>query len=467
MRRHLVGSVLSELTERAFQFGSVIYLARVLQTAGFGVLSTAHSIASAAFPLMDLGLATYGTREVARGEQDRGALFADLVILRALAGGLLVGAAALSPLLPGALMGRRDVLIASMASLFAMGVSSDWFFRGRERFGTVAAAQTFGLVLSGALLYFGVRGEGDLMAGAWARGLFFGGAALALAGVLFGPLGLRPRRPRWRRARAHLSESLPLLGLFTLQLGITYFPLLWLGFSMEAEAVGLFAAPYRVTLSIAGLAMVLIRPFFSRFSKLRGDSADFERLHTAYKEVLFLAGLGVAVGGALLADELIALLFGAGYQGSAPLFRVLVAAAALAYLRASFGSVLIALGEQRAVLRASLISYPAGAAIAALLIETQGLAGAAYGVLCVETLVVLTLGLAFAKAVRPTLPFSREAWKPLAAAGLMAGALFALADLPVLARIALGGAVYLLAALALGYSGVRALLPQRLAGGRP
>jgi O-antigen/teichoic acid export membrane protein len=166
-------------------------------------------------------------------------------------------------------------------------------------------------------------------------------------------------------------------------------------------------------------------------------------------EGLLFVSLPGAVGLAFLARPVLVLAYGSEEFGAAAhVTQILVGGVVLRALASGLGQVLIASHQERATLRIVLVNVMVALALNVVLIAQFGLPGAAVAVLLTRLINVLQ----HYGPVRRLLPEFRlapAAWRPLAAASVLAALLLALRDAPLAVMVGAGAIVYCAAAAAL------------------
>lgn len=227
------------------------------------------------------------------------------------------------------------------------------------------------------------------------------GLAIAFAVVRrrAGPLPLA-----WRPAEAAevLRASLPLFALGLLGLAHFKADSLLLGLLRSYEAVAEYEIPYKVF----EVSRMLIRPFsIVFFPVLAGLAArgGWDEFASSGRRLLGGVGaLGLVAAGAVfvVAEPLLALLFGPGYAASAPVLRVLFLSAPALFVVHLGSFVAAALHRERTLATATALCLLANAGLNLVAIPRWGALGAAWITFATESgLALWTLVLVFA-AVR-------------------------------------------------------------------
>jgi len=351
---------------RLAQFALTIYLARTLGSEGFGKLAYVQAFFWYMLIVVDAGLGTIGCREVARDRQRMGPLFAAITIVRTLAFAL---AALLAAVLLTFATSQRELYWLFMlytASLLAYSLVPDWLFRGLERmeFAAIWEAAPKLLLLASALVL--VHSRADLLkVGALKFCSDIAVCALLLAVAMAGPL----RRTRPSRAAVLtdgpnlLAQSLPVAAAALLTQIYYGFDIIVLRAFHGDSVAGQYAAAYRIVAMLMTGLYLLSAVYQPALSRLFTEPARFRRTVKQFTLISVFASVLPATVIAMLAGQILSLLFGAEYAGIALALTVLMAAIPIAYLNSALGTVLIAAGQQSKM----LVGTAAGAATNLLL----------------------------------------------------------------------------------------------------
>ena len=265
-----LSSLLSgEVVSSALAFVITILLARRLSDEGFGRLAFVQSIMVYFTLTMDMGLATFGAREIARQPDKLAMYVGNIFSLRLLIALVISVPFAIAVALLPIQMEMRWLCWASTIGLFTQALNPEFAFQGSERMNGIAAwrvlVHTFYLIL----IFVIIIGRAQL----WAVPLLRF-AAEAMTILLLGVLLLRNRERlpmfTWQPAiwRGYLRESLVMAAsVVVIKLYYT-FDTIMLGIMDKPEAVGWYQAAYKVVLlfiGIAGLIQIAFAPLFSRF----------------------------------------------------------------------------------------------------------------------------------------------------------------------------------------------------------
>ena len=366
-----------------------VHLGRALGAERMGMVAFGLALLSYFLLVVTLGFDAVAVREAAR-EGNREAEIVPLLLgvrltLAVLATAAFAGVTLALGLEP---IYRLAVLVLGV-QLIARAVQLDWVYQAREQMGVAALRNAGASAVTAGLALWLVRGPEDvvLAAGAVAAGPVV--ANLALLALYTREAGLpRPRfhGPSWK---ALLAPALPLaVSGFVMQLYYNVDKLMIEGFGTTAE-VGLYEAAYKLYAVAIAAAGVLYTAFYPKLAGAFGDAAAMRREGARYGEALLALGPPVALAAAVLAPDLLDLLFGAEFAGASTALRVLFVYAGVIYLSMTFGVPLMAWDDETSYLRAAVGGGVANVVLNVLLIPRFGIEGAAVATLLSEVVVML------------------------------------------------------------------------------
>jgi len=386
--RNFKWTVVGTAVGKGAVFVTNIILARELGASGYGILAAAQAFAAYLWIAADLGIGFYGSREVARTPELRVPLISALWGLRILAGLLASCCGGLVALL--LFDGATSIAYAVAASqVLFLAMTLDWALRGTQHFRTLAHVSMAGgvtLVAGSALI--------ALLPGALQHKLYlfltvWVASQAAMAGVAWVKvkhilgIGIAPSREQWR---LHLSHS----AFFALSTGVVtaaqFMPILALNHMSNSEAAGLFSAPYWLVLSIIIAVHMLTTSAYPILAENHAhDQQRFFRQFVRTRNTVILVAVVIGMALALFPDEIVHLLYGNEYDGSAPILVILGLLVPLATLRGAYGATLFASNAERLHLLGSVPSLALWIVAGIPLISTFGAHGAAWGCILSES----------------------------------------------------------------------------------
>jgi len=432
---------------RAAGFFATAVLARKLGADAFGLLGFATAITMYFGVAVTVGFGDIGAREVAKNPERATTIAVDATAVRlliALGGACAINAVALV-FVENEL--ERSVLMLSSLILLPVSLDPGWVYRGLERTRFVGATLFLSqlIYLAGVLIL--VRFPADVVR---VPPVQFAGELLAALVLLAFLSRSGVPRPSFRGGIRLLRQS----GLITvtrlLRSLIVTFDLMLLGIMASKREVGLYSAAYRVCLMLTAIAVATHVVFIPAVT--RAAAVGPAEVSTVLKRSLALTGavmLPLVVGGMVLAQPLLSLLFGGDYSSGANALRLLLVSIGLLSLHGTMHYVFVATDRIRQ--QAGIIGGGAALNVALnlILIPRYSLVGAAAATVASEALILVASAVVLWK--RGLRTRGAELLPAALASGVMAMVVSALPDrVPVLLAIPAGGAVYLAVLVSLG-----------------
>ena len=339
----------SQIASRIIGFFFIMYTARYLGAAGFGILSFALAFTGIFGVFSDLGLRQLTVREVARDKSLASKYLGNIAVMKIILVVITFGLIAITINLLG--YPEQTIKVVYLVALsIIFGAFSNMFysiFQAYEKmeYQSVGHILSSALMLSGAL--FAISQGFSVIEFA---SIYFLVSAIAL-GYAFAVCAWKFVSPKievdWSFWKLTIKEALPfgLTGTF-----ITIY--LWIDTVMLSlmkgdEVVGWYNAAYRIVLVFLFIPIAFnsaIFPLMSRFYVSSKDSLKF--MFEKHFKYMLIIGLPISVGITLLADKIILLIFGAEYIPSVIALQILTWAIVLIFARTAFERVLESANRQ-------------------------------------------------------------------------------------------------------------------------
>jgi O-antigen/teichoic acid export membrane protein len=437
---NILSIVGSDVGRRVLGFLAVAYLARTVGPSGFGLVNIGFAVLSYAMMVSGGGLPAYGARAVARGESPR--------LASAIAGiRLVVSAVVLLAVAAGAYFFIADRQAATVITVFCLSQFAgafllDWYFQGKEEMGIIGASRLISAAVYLLFIVMYVRSPGDIV---WVAIAAVAGdvmASLVTVGRFqketAGSFGLR-----FRGGVRLFRDAFP-IGIGSIIAHVTVnLPTIVIGILLTNADAGIYSAAGKLVaflLVFDRLLSTLLLPASSRYFAESPEKLS-AMLSTALRWVVRIS-LPLCVGGTLLADRLIPLVYGGSYGASADVLRILLWFLLLTMLHTVFTAGLIASGEERRYSRVMMTSGACYLVTVVFCTWKYGVAGSAVAIVISELMTLYLMRRESQQfiAIRP----DRASLAAAAAALGMGAALVFLPALPLAASIAAGAAVYAL-----------------------
>lgn len=459
--RNSAFGAIAQIAIKALSFAFSVLIVRNLGAEAFGQYTAVLAFGTVFAIFSDLGLAPYAVRQVARcrGEPDgperSNALYGNMLVMRL----LLAAATAIGLVAVAWLTNRPALMIGAIALnaltliLYAVQGSSEAVLSGFERLDLAASVKVLNQ------LVFVAGGAMALIAGFGYYGLIIANilGVAAMTWVCWRAvrrLGIRPRSIAARSWPRLLRASLP-FGIIGLALGLSYrFDSVLLNVYRSDVETGHYNAAYNLVFTAAVLSNVFNTALYPSVTRRAVNAPDeLPRIYERALRYLMMMGLPIAVGGWALAGQVIPFLYDTGYLPAVAAFQIVIWVVPLMFASELLGYIVLIDDKEKLAARAILVSSGLNVALNWLLVPRFGLIAAAAMTVVTE----LVLAGQYVWLQRDML--GRTRWglmlgRPLLAALIMGAALLALrAQLPLVASVAVGAAVYGISLIALGALG--------------
>jgi O-antigen/teichoic acid export membrane protein len=415
----------AQVVMKAAGLAVTILVARALHAGGFGQFAATWSYGMLVGVLADAGLAYFVALEVSRVPRTARRFVWTALALRCVVctTGLIIAAAALPFLHFSSLLAAAAMAFAFSAVLDGVQAQILSYYRAVARMHVEAQIVTVGRVALIVTTLVALLIRPTVLAFALAQ-LVASAIAVVVAGTVM-CRDVAPIMPRMRALRAIAVGALPFAasGL----LSYVFFridTLLLRAFGIADASIGAYSAAYRVMeapRTAFGSIAAGVLPAATSLAHPR-ERAKFRQLGMTTTAIALWVVLPAVLAFALSPGTVIGIIFGHGFAAATPLLLVLAPMPILMALDAVLGSLLNALGAQKAVTGVFAICAVANVALNVILIPRSGAMGAAIATVATEA---VELG-AFALLVQRRLGSVRPALGGMviaSAAGAGAGSL--------------------------------------------
>jgi len=427
----------------------IIYAARLLGAEGYGVFSYALGFAALFNVLGDVGIDSVVIREIAKAKNEEKRIVAAGYYLK-----LALNAASylfILSAIPLAPVAESRILIPFLGLAFVFDALRQFGFaiakaieKTEIEAGAYIAHQTVGVVLGFAALI------------AW-RTPF----ALAVAYALGGAFGFLvivhifrryfrgiSRYFDWNAAKRIFADAWPFAFTGLTAVILTNTDTVMLGWFASAEQIGYYSAalrPVQLLFVVPAMLAAAALPALSRKAELREGQNATEKLLTAVN----LLALPAAIGGFLVPDTVIRLLYGSEYVSAAVPFQILIWVVIFNFPATIMGHAVLAHNKQKETIKFFVIAAAVNIVLNYLFIPQWGIAGSAFATLIAQGIAAIGYYIVLRK-VEPV-RFFPNMKKIFAANAAMAAGILLLQALhaPFWVVLLLGAALYIAALTAL------------------
>lgn len=376
-----VGQIGSRLIRAAI----IIYAARILGAAEYGIFSYIIGLAGFFTIFADLGISPLMTREIAGHPEKRATYFANAlrikVILISITAALIVFIAPKFSNIEEAI-----ALLPFVALLVIFDNLRDFifaYFRGiekmeREAFLTVIMNAT--IALTGFIILYFYKTAGALLFSYIASV-----AILSIVSFYFIKDLIKGIFKNFDKMifKQFIRNCWPLaftglFGIFMLNIDIVM-----LGWWRTPEEIGYYSASQRIVQILYTLPAILASaafPAMTRFIK-QNELIRARNLNEKSMTFLYLIAIPLAIGGIILSSPLIEFIFGKAYLPAAISFQILIATVLIQFPGAIMGNLIIAHNQQKKLVKYVAIGSFSNVFFNTLLIPLYGISGSAIATL--------------------------------------------------------------------------------------
>lgn len=357
IREKITRIFLGDFIGKGIGFAVGIYLARVLGTEAFGIITIALSYIGYCTWASDLGLSTIGSREIAKPEDKRLYNSKEILLSKFLLA-IIVSIIGLG-IIEFLDLSDQEKLVFQLYTLSIIPISLilEWHYSGLQRYGTVAASRilTYSVYLVLALLF--IKSASDLEK----VPLFFA-TGLVFAAIYLGLINLKD--PIYRLSSGNFQKFKQLYktgfqigtGTFFTNM-MQYLPPLIIGWFLTASDAGLYGAAIRLILAAMILDRVFVQLFLPNLASQWSVNQELAMSNIQYTSTWLIAiGASVSIGIAISAPFIIDLFYGAEYSESSVLLSILSIFLFLTFLNSLNAFGLVAIGKDREFLNSTLVA---------------------------------------------------------------------------------------------------------------
>jgi O-antigen/teichoic acid export membrane protein len=453
---------MSNFAGRLIRAGLIIYSARVLGAAGYGIFSYALGIAGFFAVLSDIGVSAILTREISKKPEVVHEYISTSLLIKIVL--IVISAVFVITIGPHFTKVMQALpLLPFAAALLAFDGIRDFILsisRAKEKMeieGVVNVITNLGITAIGIVILFLRPTPRSLIAG-----YTLGSGVGMLAAILILREFFRSPFRNFRKSllKPILLEALP-FGLMSLLGSIMLSSdTIMLGWLSNATTLGIYSAAQRPVQVLYAIPGFLSGALFPSFARLAGENG--ERFRYIFERAIafsLLLAIPMVVGGLVLGRSIVLLLFGPQYLAAQISFMILLATLITNFPSGFLANAVFAHGRQKLLIASVTLGGLGNIVFDYLLIPHWGSAGS-----CVATIVSQVASQAFLwykmKQIRPfkTLPHLK---KIILAAAAMAAVVFGLQEIgtPVILNIVIGAIAYGAVLLALKEKLLRYLRP--------
>lgn len=366
----------------------MIYLARVLMPEALGIFSYAFTIVFFAANFIDLGLSTYGMREIAKRRESLSVYVSEILTLRAIiASALCVIITAVFLFIP---VSRQLKILVAESSLMLIGIAlaTEWAFQGVEKMRYVFISFAVTSCLQLGLIYFFVKKPSDV----FMVPLLYFLAMLPVTVLYLRKLDFRflIRRADFANMFSHLSSAFVIWSVSLCAQVYNNLDVVLLGAFRKIDEVGYFTIARRFVGGAAVLLVFLANAVFPRLSLASGrDPAQFKKTTRSFMKLAAFLAVFLCVPVILASEYLIRITVGPQYIPASVPLKIMMVGLLCILFNLPYSTGLIAGGFEKDVLKQAIASASLSVVSNLVLIPAYGMLGAAVSFVFAEGLALV------------------------------------------------------------------------------
>ncbi len=366
-----------------------VYLARVLGPESFGLLSYIFTLVFFLANFVDLGLSTYGVREIAKDRPRASEYVSGIVSFRLVIAAILFAFFIFSGFLSRDMHNLKYLMLGSSVVFFMWAFGSEWAFQGLERMHMVFASMSVTGMLQLGLMILFVKTPVDIAK----VPVLYMAASIPMAVFLLSKLRftLKINGVNLRRIATFLTSSFTIWGIGIFAQIYNSIDIFILGLSRTSEEVGYYTVARRFVATLAGLFAFLAAAVLPSLSS-SACTKDIPRFRSATRKFLVLGtfiAIAMLLPLAIFGTDIITLVVGSEYAPAGLPMKLMTAALALVLFNLPFSTGLIACGHEKDVLKQAFASAVVSVSSNFILMPKYGMIGGSISFLLAESLALI------------------------------------------------------------------------------
>ena len=381
-----------------FSITLFIYLARTLRAEAFGTVSYAHSFIFYLLNFVDLGLTTYGIREVAKDRGRVSEYVSEIVSFKLLIASSLFTVLMAATFLSCPSTSFRMIMLGASLLLFVSALSTEWAYQGQEKMHMVLVSVATTTFLQLLLVWALVKGPDDILKTTPAYSL----AAFLIPILFLIHFKYKPKLDfiYLKQIKRYLASAIIIWLIAIFAQVYNGLDIVLLGLFKSPEEVGYFTIARRAiggsTLLMVFLANALLPRLSSTFSK---DVYQFNSATGKFLKISLFLTVFVFLPLIALSDHIITFALGNEYLPASLPFKIMGLGLIIVLFNLPYSTGLVAAGFEKEVLKQVLASASLSVILNIFLMPKYGMIGAAISFVFAEILAILWILWAYRKNI--------------------------------------------------------------------
>lgn len=389
----------ANIVSSVFTVTLLIYMARVLKPVAFGYLSYAQTLAFYLSNFIDLGLSTYGIREIAKDRNRASQYVSEIVSFRFIAAGALFIVSIFITFLSKEPALFKILIVESCLMFFVTALATEWAFQGVEKMHMVFVSLVTSAFLQLGLIYIYVKGPDDL----WKAPILYFIAILPIIIIFLWRLKFKPaiKGIDLKRIKLYLSSSIIIWAISIFAQVYNGLDIILLGFFRNIEEIGYFTVARRVVGGVTFLFIFLANAVLPRLSySFTRDSAQFNSAVKKFLKLAVILTVLVFLPIILFSKGLLSFTVGSEYLPASLPLNIMTAGLILVLFNLPFSTALIAACLEKEVLKQTAACALFNVVLNFILMPKYGMIGASVSFLFTEVLALVWILYVYHKRIK-------------------------------------------------------------------
>ncbi|MDP2929056.1 MAG: flippase [Candidatus Omnitrophota bacterium] len=398
LEKNFIWMAAANIVGSLFSVTLFIYLARSLRAEAFGKVSYAHSFIFYLLNFVDLGLSTYGIREIAKDRKKVSDYVSEIVSFKLLIAGSLFIILAAAAFLTYSSAGFRMIMLGASLLLFVSALSTEWAYQGQEKMHMVFISFATTTLLQLLMIWAFVKGPGDVLKATPIYSL----AAFFIPVLFLIHFKYKPKLDftYLKQIKSYLASSLIIWLIAIFAQVYNGLDIVLLGLFKSPEEVGYFTIARRAIGGSALLMVFLANALLPRLSAtFSNDVCQFNSATGKFLKISSALTVFVFLPVIIFSDHIISFALGPEYLPASLPFRIMGLGLILVVFNLPYSTGLIAARKEKEVLKQVLASASLSVIINIFLMPGYGMTGAAISFLFAEILALLWILRAYKKHI--------------------------------------------------------------------
>ncbi|MCX5667966.1 MAG: flippase [Candidatus Omnitrophica bacterium] len=398
LEKNFIWMAAANIIGSLFSVTLFIYLARTLRAEAFGAVSYAHSFIFYLLNFVDLGLSTYGIREVAKNRVRVSEYVSEIVSFKLLIAGSLFIVLTAATFLSCPSAGFRMIMFGASLLLFVSALSTEWAYQGQEKMHMVFLSFVTTTLLQFLMVWAFVKGPRDLLKATPVYSL----AAFLIPILFLIHFKYKPKLDfsYLKQIKRYLASSLIIWLIAIFAQVYNGLDIVLLGLFKSPEEVGYFTIARRAIGGCALLMVFLANALLPRLSAtFSNDVSQFNSATGKFLKVSSFLTVFVFLPLIALSDHIISFALGGEYLPACLPFKIMGLGLIIVLFNLPFSTGLVAAGKEKEVLKQVLASASLSVILNIFLMPEYGMMGAAISFVFAEILAIIWILWAYRKHI--------------------------------------------------------------------